>query len=103
MRDSAVIKDLYNQRGISSGNDYQQKMMHRSGVNLNLKGSATGSNLASGIPYANVRNSRYGATTSLWNGSEQNGEGDNGIVFYEQSEGEDFLIGSQYSKKISQN
>ena len=83
---------------------------------MNFKGSATGSALAAGAggfgsksPLGSggggniTRNSRYGAVTSCWNGSEQNDATNGGVVLFEQSEGEDFLVGSAYSKQISAN
>ena len=67
--------------------------MHRSG--MNFKGSASGSALAAGgggfgskSPAGGVngnitRNSRYGAVTSCWNGSEQNDVTNGGVVLFE--------------------
>ena len=96
-RDSASIHDTFAARGGLSTGTANLRPMHHSGMNFHLMRDRTesGVNFESGKPFANERKSKYGAVTSHWNGSEMNdGGAENEVVILEQSEGEDFLVGS---------
>lgn len=68
-RDSTPFPEFLNMRGTGNTN----RPMHHSGLPRQIKGSGAGVPLLPASPRGNVRNreSKYGAATSLWTGSEQ--------------------------------
>ena len=66
---STSFPEFLNMRGTGTNN----RPMHNSGLPRQIKGSGAGVILSPASPRGNVRNreSKYGAATSLWTGSEQ--------------------------------